>query len=613
MRKWVSVLLIIMLGLFIMPWDRQKQKNRTGQGQTAHMETVKKASLVQQDISHTDRLCRLSCTADFKSAAARIGKKKRQKEIVKTLNMLLADNPDMKELIWSPNGQNAAEEIKLAREKVQWKEELAEWYRQAKQSTSSGQIYQSPSLDKDGSVYFVLGVPNEDNTASLMGLIRQDILKKVERDQRKNLRMVPYPKEGHMKLESVDSDSLKDVKVKNGEDNAGTSHYHKNQVVVKFKNQPDSAQLNRIKQELGAVKVKKLGYTYVFEAQGKTAKQLMAYFQKWKVEYVEPHFYYTTNNKRFGGEQSFVPNDVLYSEYQWNLPIVETEKGWAVSRGDKHVIVAVIDTGVDGNHPDLQGHLLKGVNIVNEGKKPQDDVGHGTHVAGIISALVNNGEGVAGMTWYNPILPVKVLDETGSGNTYSVAQGIIWATDNGAKVINMSLGNYTAANFLHDAVRYAFDHDVVLIAASGNDNTSKPGYPAAYPEVMAVSAIDPEENRASFSNFGSYIDVMAPGVSIASTYPGNQYAAMSGTSMASPHVTALAALIRSANPLLKNTEVMDIIRRTAKDLGAKGKDNYYGYGSIDVVAALQRANQSRYSLTFWPTWLKRGMQRMGNK
>ncbi|MFK7693427.1 S8 family peptidase [Paenibacillus sp. HJGM_3] len=275
--------------------------------------------------------------------------------------------------------------------------------------------------------------------------------------------------------------------------------------------------------------------------------------------------------------------------------------------------MAVVDTGVDLTHTDLREHLIGGYNVVKEGTDPQDDVGHGTHVAGVISALVNNGEGVAGMTWYNKIMPVKVLDETGAGNTYSVAQGIIWATDHGAKVINMSLGNYADAQFLHDAIKYAYDRDVVLIAASGNDNTAQPGYPAAYPEVFAVAATDSNKQKASFSNYGDYIDAAAPGVNIASTYPKNQYAALSGTSMASPHVTALAALIRSVNPLLKNTEVMEILRKSASDLGTPGKDNYFGYGQIDVAKALEMANQNRGSLSMVTDWVDRELLEIAKK
>ncbi len=159
------------------------------------------------------------------------------------------------------------------------------------------------------------------------------------------------------------------------------------------------------------------------------------------------------------------------------------------------VIIAVLDTGVQSNHPDLKGKLIEGINIVNEETDPDDDVGHGTHVSGIIGASVNNGEGVAGLSWYNKIMPVKVLDSSGAGSTYSVAQGIIWAADHGAKVINMSLGNYAQAEFLHDAIKYAYDRDVVMIAASGNDNTDRPGYPAAYPEVFAVAATDAIRRR----------------------------------------------------------------------------------------------------------------------
>jgi thermitase len=286
----------------------------------------------------------------------------------------------------------------------------------------------------------------------------------------------------------------------------------------------------------------------------------------------------------------FIPNDNLYSRYQWNLPLIDTTQGWQVNRGAKEIIVGVVDTGVDLSHPDLQGHLVSGRNIVEQNDVPNDDVGHGTHVSGVISALVNNNMGVAGMTWYNKVMPVKVLDRTGAGSTYSVAQGIIWATDHGAKVINMSLGNYADSSFLHDAITYAFNHDVVLIAASGNDNTAQPGYPAAYPEVFAVAAVDARKHKATFSNYGDYIDVTAPGVSIASTYPNNQYAALSGTSMASPHVTALAALVRSTNPALKNTEVYEIMRQTAQDLGSPGRDPYFGFGLIDVVNAVEAAD-----------------------
>jgi subtilisin family serine protease len=175
------------------------------------------------------------------------------------------------------------------------------------------------------------------------------------------------------------------------------------------------------------------------------------------------------------------------------------------------------------------------------------------------------------------------------------------------------LGNYAQAEFLHDAIRYAYDRGVVLVAASGNDNTDRPGYPAAYPEVFAVASTDADGSRSSFSNYGDYIDVAAPGASIASTYPGSQYAALSGTSMASPHVAALAGLIRSINPDLTNVEVMDIMRKSARDLGAAGKDNNFGYGQIDVVKALEMVQQSDVSLLRFPEQVKQRLKQISDK
>ena len=309
--------------------------------------------------------------------------------------------------------------------------------------------------------------------------------------------------------------------------------------------------------------------------------------------------YLTNEVVNENSEGNISPNDLLFSTYQWNLPAIETEMGWKLSKGSKDVIIAVVDTGVQANHPDLEGKLLPGYNAITNDSPPDDDVGHGTHVAGIIGALVNNSEGVAGISWYNKILPVKALDSSGAGTTYSVAEGIIWAADNGAKVINLSLGNYADSQFLHDAIKYAYDRDIVIVSASGNDNTERPGYPAAYPEVLAVAATNASAEKASFSNYGDYIDVTAPGESIASTYPDSQYAALSGTSMASPHVAALAGLVRSLNPDLSNTEVMKLMTDHSIDLGTPGQDKYYGWGQVDIFKTLQAASGDDVPLQQW--------------
>jgi thermitase len=577
-------------------------------------ETADKQLLVQQDVQRTDELCRMQCSLDFQEAVRKL-QGKTGAEARTVMEDMRSKHGHMDKLVWSKREQTLEQGTAVGTVDGGVEQAAQTYMKAAKEAALRGEPYQSPKIAKGEEAYFVLGQPSPDRTWSLVGLVHQAILAHVADHQRKNLRLQPFPAETHPKIQSADAATLRDKAVVNPKDRAGTSHYHENEVVVRFNKTPTEEQLRQIQREIGAAAYQKLGYTYVFKAEKLDAQSLMKYFQKWDVAYAEPHFLYMTNeaadvsDAAGSGDSSslppLIPNDHLFARYQWNLPITDTTQGWQVNRGDKSVTVAVVDTGVDMNHTDLQGNLASGYNVVKPGNAPMDDVGHGTHVAGIISALVNNGLGVAGMTWYNPVMPVKALDASGSGSTYAVAQGVIWATDHGAKVINMSLGNYADAQFLHDAVRYAFDHDVVIVAASGNDNTDRPGFPAAYPEVFGVAATDARNNKASFSNYGDYIDVAAPGVSIASTYPHNQYAALSGTSMACPHVTALAALIRSANPLLKNTEVMDIMRKSAKDIGPAGKDPYFGYGLIDVVKAVQMANEAKYSMTYWPQWASR--------
>jgi type VII secretion-associated serine protease mycosin len=365
-----------------------------------------------------------------------------------------------------------------------------------------------------------------------------------------------------------------------------TSHFHRLQAVVKFKQRPRSEDLQRMTATLNARIVKQWQNVYFFESTKHSFEQMRDYFlQSGQTQYVEAHYLYMTNQ----AAKPIRPNDLLYTPYQWNLPLIKAEKAWKVGKGNGKVKVAVIDTGIDLQHPDLRGHLGNGYNAILNGAPPFDDVGHGTHVAGIIAAGVNNYEGIAGLSWYNPLLPIKVLDETGSGQSFAVAEGIIWATEHGAKVINLSLGNYARSQFLHDAVRYAHARDVVLVAAAGNENTDQFSYPAAYPEVLAVAAVDEQKRRASFSNYGNYVDVAAPGLHVASTFPGLSYAALSGTSMAAPHVTALAAMMRSRCPELKNTQVMSMIRATATDLGAKGHDAMYGHGLINAERAMRAA------------------------
>ncbi|MCF6095173.1 S8 family peptidase [Microaerobacter geothermalis] len=375
------------------------------------------------------------------------------------------------------------------------------------------------------------------------------------------------------------------------------SHYIKNEVIVKFNRSLSNEQHQQILKNADAKLVRKLSQTCVVRSNSLTTRQLIQYFKGRKeVSFVEPHYIYLPN---------LLPNDYFYKTYQWNLPIIHSEQGWEISKGNEGVVIAVVDTGIDPAHPEFAGRLVDGYNSIEDNSNVRDEHGHGTHVAGIIAAKTNNGEGVAGITWLNKIMPIKAIGSSGEGSSFDIAKGIIWAADHGASVINMSLGNYADSFVVREAIQYAFSKDAVLVAASGNDNSSQPGYPAAYSEVLAVAATGFQDTRADFSNFGPYIDVSAPGVNIPSTFPDHQYAALSGTSMASPHVAGLAGLIRATNPYLTNVQVMELIRNSTKDLGEPGYDPYFGYGVIDIELALKQARENKKSLSLLKKWLER--------
>jgi thermitase len=362
------------------------------------------------------------------------------------------------------------------------------------------------------------------------------------------------------------------------------SHYFNHEITVRFRKLPAAQEIKRIERAIDGKLINQFDHFFIFRSNSKTYHELHHYFESIPtVSYSEPNYIYLQNE---------IPNDLLYSRYQWNLPAIDTEAGWTLSRGKKGVTIAVIDSGVDLDHPDLVRRLQTGYNVFTENNVPEDENGHGTHVAGIIASQPNNHEGVAGITWFNPIMPIKALNADGYGTSFDVAKGIRWAVDHGAKVINLSLGNYQPSAVLEEAIRYAYDRDVVLVAALGNDSTSQPSFPAAYPEVISVGAVNQDLSFAPYSNYGNYLDVVAPGTNIASTFTQHRYAALSGTSMAAPHVTALAGLIRSLNPRLSNDEVKQIIIDTATDLGDSGKDPYYGYGLINVYRALELARRS---------------------
>ncbi|MGD2073114.1 MAG: S8 family serine peptidase, partial [Candidatus Thorarchaeota archaeon] len=293
----------------------------------------------------------------------------------------------------------------------------------------------------------------------------------------------------------------------------------------------------------------------------------------------------------------------------WGVDDIDAEKVWGGAEDAKDVIsgniagtgvkVAILDTGIDYTHPDLDDVYAGGYDFVSNDNDPRDGCGHGTHCAGIVAAE-DNGQGVIGVAPKTSIYAVRVLDDWGSGYDSDIIAGIDWAIDNGMNIISMSLGGGSYSQTFDDAINRAYDSGLVVVAASGNDGTGTISYPAKYDNAIAVGAIDQNHNLASFSNWGAEQEVVAPGVDIYSTMPTYQvtlnywfmggysrdYDQMSGTSMACPMVAGTVALMYNANPSLTPTEVRTILYDTSTDLGASGWDQYFGYGNVDAEAAV---------------------------
>ncbi|MCD6288930.1 MAG: S8 family serine peptidase [Anaerolineae bacterium] len=318
-----------------------------------------------------------------------------------------------------------------------------------------------------------------------------------------------------------------------------------------------------------------------------------------RVDWVEPNYLLHLD---------FTPNDPLYATHQTSyLNPLQVEKAWDVTTGRQDVVVAVLDTGVNIHHPDLQAGIwtnpgeipdngvdddgngfvddVHGWDFADDDNDPSDDHGHGTHVSGIIAARINNALGIAGMAGGVTIMPVDVF-HGGIGTYADLIQAIVYATDNGANVVNMSLGALSYSRGEEAAVEYAWERNVLLVAAAGNNGSDALHYPAAHAHVIGVAATDGADQRVGFSNYGPFVSVSAPGLSVISTYRDGGYRYMSGTSMATPHVSGLAALILSRNPTLSNAQVRSIIESTADDLGTPGWDPYFGYGRINAARAL---------------------------
>lgn len=295
------------------------------------------------------------------------------------------------------------------------------------------------------------------------------------------------------------------------------------------------------------------------------------------------------------------PDDSFYkSKQRKSFETMSVPESWAITGGSEKIIVAVLDTGVDGKHPDLVGRVLtNGYNFVDDNKDTSDNNGHGTMVAGIIAANVGNSIGIAGATKNCMVLPVKVLDAKGNGYVGSIAAGITYAVEQGANVINLSLGCSEFSSVLQDAVNDAYSKGVIVIAASGNSG-GPIQYPAACTHAVAVGSVSSSNSIAAYSNHGNSLALVAVGSSIFSTLYSDGsagYGLSSGTSYATPFVSSLAALLLSLNSAYSPAQLTKIMEDTAVDLGDPGWDGYFGYGCINFESALKYAKSDKSGIT----------------
>ncbi len=333
-------------------------------------------------------------------------------------------------------------------------------------------------------------------------------------------------------------------------------------------------------------------------SQGRFVQSTLSRFRG--IRYVEPDYPARILN---------IPNDPQFLLRQWDKWIMYADLAWDVITGGT-LKVAVVDNGVDYNHPDLAANFRTGelgYDFLNNDNDPKPDNSgienafHGTHVAGIIAGVRDNLIGVAGWAQIQ-LLAVRVLNDSGSGNLSDVARGIHWAVDNGARIINMSLGGDAASTVLIEACQYAASRGVLLIAASGNDGRSTITYPARLSECVAVGATNESSELAWFSNYGPEQELVAPGTSIFSTTLGGSYAEASGTSMAAPEVSGVAALILALDPALSASDVRSILAASAIDMGSAGRDSRFGYGLVNAWRAVQLAQ----TLIQQKVWTKSG-------
>jgi serine protease len=346
-------------------------------------------------------------------------------------------------------------------------------------------------------------------------------------------------------------------------------------------------------------------HLYVLEGDAQLLKALRKSDLRKDVEAIDPNYIY----------QAFeIPNDPEYSK-QWNLRNINLESAWDETKG-AGVTVAVIDTGIT-QVPDLKNtKIVAGYDFVNDREAATDDNGHGTHIAGTIAQSTNNDYGVAGIAYEANLMPLKVLSDAGGGTVADIAEAIRFAADHNADVINLSLGGFGETHVMKEAIDYAHGKGVVIVAAAGNANTNSAAFPARYPNVIGVAALDATGAKAPYSNFGAGVDISAPGGAGSNEMPTGGilqetinpetdeplFVALQGTSMAAPHVAGVAALVKSVG--VKEPDAVTVVLQQSARAVRDDALNHFGAGQLDANAAVKLAQRENLDVKHFFRWLK---------